>query len=243
MRKIQLLGVLLALFSFGALTATSAMATTLLAEWLLNGVAIAADNLVEIDGELLLEDTKAILGSPAAVLCSGILDGFVEPASRDTVTELLSLNGEGTDLVHLTSNLSLDCVAQTGCETNTPVLVYAVGLPWESEVELVEQTGGPFFADFLKTKANGGNFGWEITNCLVLGTAHEDECTVKEGVAELKLEGTALLGIFSKAFTILNGLKIANCTAGGAETGEVAEPGTFLVATGELSASSEGMEA
>ena len=58
MRKIQVLGVaLLALFAFGALTAVSASAanTYLLAEWLLNGVAIGASetNLVEIDGTLL----------------------------------------------------------------------------------------------------------------------------------------------------------------------------------------------
>jgi hypothetical protein len=242
MRKIQLVSILFAMFAFCALSATSAMASTLLAEWLLNGVAIGADNLVEIDGELLLEDTKAILGGPADVLCSGILDGFVEPASRDTITELLSLNNEGTDLVPLTSNLSLDCVAQAGCETNTPVLVYAVGLPWESEVELVEQGTEKFFADFLTTKASSG-LGWEITNCLVLGTVHEDTCTTARGVSQLKLEGTSLLGEFSKAFTELNGLRLANCTAGGAETGEVTEAGTFLVATGELSASSEGESA
>src|ERR1700691_2206326 len=102
MRKIQVLGVaLLALFAFGALTAVSASATNtyLLAEWLLNGVAIGLPaneiNLVEIDGELLLEDTKAVLGSPAEVKCMGSLDGWVGLNSLGFTSEVLNTVGGG----------------------------------------------------------------------------------------------------------------------------------------------------
>jgi hypothetical protein len=237
MRKIQLVGVLLALFAFGALTATSAMATTLLAEWLLNGVAITTENLVEIKGTLLLKDSKAVVGGPAAVECvSWSFDGWVGPNSLDYVTEVLNAANE---TIGALGGLAFVCTAKEGCETSTPPDVFPVGLPWESEVNLLEQTGGPFFADFL-TKVGGGKLGWEITNCLVFGTPHEDECTTERAVVELKLGGTTLSGVFSTAFTDLAGLRLANCTAGGAEAGEVSGEGSFVVSGGgELTASSE----
>ena len=249
MRKIQVLGVaLLALFAFGALTAVSASAanTYLLAEWLLSGVAIGASetDLVEVDGTLLLEDTKGILGSPVAVRCTGSLDGWVGPNSLDFTTEVLNAAEEEISTTPLTG-LALSCTAETGCETNTAPPVYLLGLPWESEVELLEQPGETTkrFMDLITTKANGGRLGWEIENCLVLGTAHEDECTVTEAVAELTLDaGPILLGTFSRVITELNGLPLALCIASGAETGVVEGEGTFLVSGGgELAASSEGV--
>jgi hypothetical protein len=254
MRKIQVLGIaLLALFAFGALTAMSASAanTYLLAEWLLNGVAIGASetNLVEIDGTLLLEDTKAVLGSPAAVRCTGSFDGWVGPNSLDFITEVLNVAEESISTTPLTG-LALTCVAETGCESSTPPLVYPVGMPWESEVELLEQSGEATalrFMDLITTKNNGGKLGWEIENCLVLGTAHEDECVATEGVTELTLAaGPVLLGAFSRTITELNGQSLATCTGSGAATGVVenfeGKGGTFLVAGGgELAASSEGV--
>jgi hypothetical protein len=238
MRKFQLLGVgLVALLALGMFTA-SASATFLLAKWLVNGVAVTAELLVEGSGELLLEDQKAVLGQPAAVLCSGIGVGWVGPNSLDWISEMLSLNGEAISTTPL-SGLPLECTAQTGCETNTSVLVWLIGLPYTSEVELVEQTGGPYFADIGRA-STGGNVGWEVTNCLVLGTAHEDECTSTEGASELKLEGTTLLAIASSAFLELIGGKPARCTASGAETGIIAGEGSLtLSGGGELTASSE----
>jgi hypothetical protein len=84
MRKIQLLGVaMVALFAFGALTAMSASAANvyLLAEWLVGGTAVTTQLLIEMSGELLMEDTKGALGAPLMVLCSLILDGWVGPNS------------------------------------------------------------------------------------------------------------------------------------------------------------------
>jgi hypothetical protein len=241
MRKIQVLSVaLLALFAFGALTAMSASAATfLLAEWLLNGVAIAAgaSDLMEIPGELLLTDLKGVLGSPSMFLCSWIFVGTVEAGSLGLITEVLSL--AGVAIGSLTSGTALSCTAQEGCETNTNPSVYPIGLPWETEAELMEDTT-TFFADLLKTKANGGLLGWEVTNCLVLGTSNEDTCTTTEVGAELKLVGTALLGTFSTAFTELAGLKNITCEKGGENSGIAEGEGTYVVSGGgELAASSE----
>ena len=242
MRKVQLLGiVLLALFAFGVFTA-SAMATTLLAEWLVGGVSVTTELLVEMSGELLLEDTKVPVIGNATVLCSGIGVGWVGPNSLGWVSEVLSLNDEAISTTPL-SGLSLECAAQAGCETSSVVLVWPVGLPYTSEVELVEQTGGPFFAALLNGSA-GGNIGWEITSCLVLGISMEDECTAAGGAAELTLEGTTLLAIASLAFLELIGSKLALCTQSKEETGLAEGQGPFaLSGGGELSASSETSEA
>jgi len=133
------------------------------------------------------------------------------------------------------SGESLNCPAQTGCETNTEALVWPVGFPAETEVELLEQTGGPFF-EILSSK----ELGWLITNCLVLGTAHEDECKTV-GFAQLSLEGTSLLGTFSIAVQELNeGKGHALCSASGEETGVAEGVGTYEPSGGgELTASSE----
>jgi hypothetical protein len=239
MRKIQLLGVvLLALFAFGVLTAASASAAFLLAEWLVNGVAVTTELVVESTGEVLLEDNKVPLIGKAVILCSGISVGWVGPNSLGWISEVLSLNGEAISTTPLVG-LSLDCVAQAGCETNTAVLVWPVGLPGTVEVELLEQEGGPFFVGLAKS-ANGAVGGWEIQNCLVLGASQEDECTASEGAAQLTLEGTTLLGSVSEAFTQLTQLTNATCKVGGINSG-IVEGSAALVPSGggELTASSE----
>ena len=94
MRRVQLLGIVLfALFAFGALTAASAIATTLLAEWLVGAVAVASELLVEILNVLLLEDNKVPIIGKATVLCSGFFDGWVGPSSLDFISEVLSASG------------------------------------------------------------------------------------------------------------------------------------------------------
>ena len=239
MRKIQLLGVaMLALFAFGA-SAVSASAAFLLAEWLVGGVAVATELLVEISGELLLEDTKGALGSPAMVLCSGIFDGWVGPNSLGWISEVLTLAGAAVSNTVL-SGTALECTGQTACETNTVVLVWPIGLPTETEVELLEQESKVFFTVLFLKK-----LGYYIASCLVLGVSAEDECTATENsAAELTLSGTTLVGSFSTAISTLNSFKLATCKNGGAETGVVEGSGTFaLSGGGELTASSETSEA
>jgi len=227
---------LFALLAFGALTAASASATFLLAEWLVGGTAVATELLVEIGGELLLEDTAL----KAMVLCSGILDGWVGPNSLDFVTEVLSLSGGEINPTVLVGTPIL-CVAQEGCSSTaeTPN-IWPVGLPWESELELLEQTGYTGFV-ILLTSPGEGSVGYYV-ECTILGVRSTDECKTTLGVAELTLSGANAVGIFSEAFTELAGAKLAQCTFAGSETGIVEGSGIYTVSGGgELTGSSEGV--
>jgi hypothetical protein len=248
MKRFQvILGALVAMCALSALMAAAASgATFLLAEWLLNGVAITSNDLVEIEGEILLID----LGTGNDILCSGYFDGWVGPQSLDWVSEVLNLAKEAISSSPLVG-LALLCERDAGsCEASTPTVdVYPVGLPWETVVDLYEEPGDTLFF-VLFFKAGGGKLGWEVTNCLVLGISVTDECTNEStettaaGASALSLSGTTLQGSFSEEVTLLAGLHLANCSVGGAEKGlaETPTPGTFIVSGGgELSASSDGL--
>jgi hypothetical protein len=231
---------LVAMFAFGALTVESASAVTfLLALWLAKGVAVTAPLTAEAEGELTLEDSAA----GAAVLCSGILDGWVGPESLDEISEVLELVTH--NLISKTQLVEpgLVCTNLKSCEEP---LVWADELPWQTEAELVEDVGGPFFAVLILPHPGGGNIGWHIA-CMknIIGT--EDLCSAPEGVAQLTLEGATLLASFSEAFRELTEVKPATCTLFGGETGLVISDtpfGAFRLVNGEeLTASSETSEA
>src|ERR1700683_4363024 len=237
MTKFRILGIaLVAVFAFGAVLAASASAATfLLAEWLVGGAAVTTELTTEATGELLLEDTKVPLLGKAVVLCSGIFDGWVGPNSLGWISEVLTLAGAAVSNTVL-SGQALECTGQTSCETNTVVLVWPIGLPSETEVELLEQTGGPLFE--VSTVKNQGFY---ISSCLVLGISAEDECTSTGGaVAELTLSGTSLVATASTAIVELNGGELGTCKNGGSETSVTEGSGTYAVSGGgELTASSE----
>jgi hypothetical protein len=239
MHRFQLVGVtMLALLAFGALTATSASAQTfLLAEWLVGGAALTTELLAEVSGELLLTDT----GLKAMVLCSGIADGWFGANSLGWVSEVLSLSG-GAIGGPLGTGTPLLCVAQEGCSTTaeTPN-VWPVNLPTEGEVELLEETGYTGFVGLALPTGTNTSIGWAV-ECTILGVKAEDTCTAAEGVAEIILSGTTLVGVTSEAFTELAGAKLANCSLGGTETGVVEGEGTCtLIGGGEVTVSSEGV--
>lgn len=242
MKKFQLVFVaLLAVFAFSALSVEAASAVTfLLALWLVKSEAVTTALNVEAEGELLLEDIKgSILLGPAAVLCSGILMGTVNSESLDVISEVLTLTGGAVSTTPL-SGTGLTCENELECPSPK---VWAVNLPWDTEVELVEETGGPFFAILILPHAGGGNPGWEV-ECFGV----EDTCTATEGAALLSLEGSTLLGGFEEAFRELVGAPLATCTRGGANSGVVEsdppEGAIKLVgSTEELTASSEMSEA
>jgi len=218
------------------------LVTFLLAEWLVTGgVVVSTELLTETTGELLLEDTKVPLLGKAVVLCSGILDGWVGPNSLDWVSEVLTLSpNEVVNTTPLTG-VAAACVNVENCEEP---LLWAVHLGWETEVELLEEDGGPFFVNLILPHGTGTgiNPGWEIECMKSIIGAITDECTAAEAGAELTLEGTTLLGNFSEAFNELAGLKLGNCTLGGTETGVVEGGGIIaLNGGGELTASSEGV--
>ena len=224
--------------NWGLYTAANKSAPKFLAaEWLVGGTAVTAELSTETADELLFEDTKTAVGK-AVILCSGILDGWVGPNSLGWVSEVLNLSGEAISTTPLVG-LALECTAQSGCESGSAPKVWPVNLGWETEVNLMEQSG-TFFDVLTLPHSGGGNPGWEL-ECKILGIAVVDECTASQGVAELALEGTSLLDKLSSAFDESAEDKLATCSQGGEESGVIEGEGTItLTGGGELTASSEG---
>jgi hypothetical protein len=228
---------LLALLTVGAILAPTASAISfLLAEWLVGGVVVTAELLVEENGELLLEDTKVPALGKVVVLCSGIADGPIGPNSLSLISEVLMLNGTAVSTIPL-SGTALTCAGQENCEEP---LVWAVGLPLEGEVELMEDTT-TFFALLTFAHAGGSTPGWEIECMKTIIGPMSDECVSSESVNEIALEGTTLLANDSLAFSELAGVKLGTCTLGGENSGILVGTWTIVVSGGgELTASSEG---
>jgi len=231
MKKLYFIGLtLLAVFAFSSVLVASASAeTTLLAEWLFNGAAVTGTLTTEISGEISLEDNKAPIVGKADVLCSGILDGWVDANGLDFVSEVLNL----TTLVAVTLAAALLCTTISGCEAATeasPIEVSPVGLPWSTLLVLVENGT---FRDFITGS------GYEVL-CLVLGINVEDTCTA--ALTSLLVEnGTAPTGALTPAGTAAT--PNANCTLGGAGTGVntvQTEARVLDTAGGEITVSSEG---
>jgi hypothetical protein len=227
---------LLAVVAFSAMalaSSASATVTFLLALWLENGVAVSVNTLVGTSGELDLENTKAPIVGNAGVLCSGELDGFVGPESKDEITEVLSLAGASISRTALTGT-ALSCTNQLNCESSK---VYAVNLPWTSELELWEEGTEVGFVILLKSAT--GNVGWYV-ECTDLGVKASEECTTATAAANAKNVTGGVEGAFSSAFTSLMGLKLAECSGSKTETGEVTGSGLEKTSlAGPLEVSSE----
>jgi hypothetical protein len=179
MKKIQkVLWALLAVSAFGALIASSAFGeTTLLAEWLANGAEITTNLATTTTGALLLEDTETIAGK-AAVLCEGIFIGSVGANGKDETTEVQNLAKEKIGAL---GGLALKCVAETACAAATeasPIEVWPIGLPWKTELFLMEN------GTFLDLVSGATTIGYELL-CLVLGINTEDTCTATDGEVEV----------------------------------------------------------
>jgi hypothetical protein len=217
MRKLYLLGLtLMSVFSFAVITAGSASALeTLLADWLVGGVEVTGELLVEVEGELTLQD----LGAPTApeILCSGVLDGFLQESGQDLITEVLSLGKVGISLTAL-SGTALSCTKVSGACTEP--LVWAVNLPWSTLLELLvitPNTNEPFV--ILITADGAGNPGWYV-ECMGF-LEPSDECTATEGIALVSNGATNAEATFSESLRTEAGVKLANCTLGGTEMGHV----------------------
>lgn len=222
MKQFKKLGVILiALFAVSALAASTASAevTFLLAEWLLEGAPITTADPVETEGELNLVNLNAGgFGITAELLCSGIFDGTVGPGSVDTTTELLEL---GT-LTLITPTHTLSCANTKNCEG---ALVVPVGLPWKTEIELMEDNGVTFFADLLF------NAGYEAT-CTILGVKVKESCKAEVVSTEkTNAAGGVVDDTFSEAFQLLSELKLGEC-GGRAETAETTGLGTIKAVGG-----------
>ena len=240
MRKFQLLGVaLVAVFAFGVITAVSASAapTFLLAEWLVNGATFTGELEVESVGTILLEDTA----TGTDIECSGILDGLVSSENGlDRISDVLTL--DGVTLISLTPLVEPGLACTTLAGICAEPLLWPLHLPWDTQVELMEEPAGTFLLFVILILDSGAGLpGWYII-CMKTFLEPVDECTGKEsGVIDLSLELSLLLGQFSDALSTEAGEKLATCTLGNAESGVVESiPSEIrLVGGGEINASSE----
>lgn len=240
MKKVQLLGLaLVAVFAFSAMAAVSAASGAvvfLLALWLHNGAEVTSTMPAETEGEVLLENTKvrAIFGSAAKLLCSGFFMGTVGPNSAGEITEILTLSGGIVSRTPLVEP-SLDCTNQANCPEIK--LIWAVHLPWATELELWEEGTESGYVVLILPHAGGGLPGWYV-ECSAFGIKLDDECT-GEGATHMVNQATGVEGIFLESFTLLMELKNANCTEGSeAETGIVEGTGLEKLTNGEVLAAS-----
>jgi len=228
----KLYAIMLALVAMLAMSAfaTSAFAVTLLAEWLLNGSAIVTADLVEIPGTLALVNLDAGgVGITSELLCTGILVGTVGPMSADLITEVLNLLNEKT-VEPLATGPALECTNSKNCESPK---AWAEGLPWETEAELLEETAGTFFADYLLN-------GEYVAECTILGIKAEELCTAPVTAIELTNEAVGTVkSVFSDPFQELAGFKLGTCGTN-AEVAEVAGEGQITPVGGGTLAVSSG---
>jgi hypothetical protein len=199
-----------AITSIGAAASASAVEFAL-AIWLENSNSIITQLAVESEGELEYTSLNSGgLGIKTTVLCSGIMDGWVSGESLGHVSELLTLAGVAVPTTTLTGTPLL-CTNDTNC---TEPEVWG-DVPFETEAELMEEGTESFFVNLLfKT-------GWYV-QCLILGTTVSELCEAEQGIAKLTNETNGTVdGELSEAFQLLAGGKLATCTLGGTETGEI----------------------
>jgi hypothetical protein len=231
MKRSQILPILfIAVLGLSAIGASNASAVTLLAEWLLNGAAIVTSDLVEIPGELIFADRDAGgVGITSELLCSIIFDGTVGPSSADLITEALTLTGVKV-VEPLATGEPLACTNSKNCESPK---AWTEGLPFETEAELLEQTAGTFFADYLL------NFAL-VSECTILGIKAEELCTASVMAIELTNEAAGTVKwVFSDAFQELAGFKLGTCGSN-AEVTEVLGTGQITPVGGGTLAVSSG---
>ena len=217
---------LFAVFAFSVVAVASASA--LESVWLVGGHTALALQLVLSEGELLLSDLKVPFVGEVMVLCSGLNEGFIGGDASgnnpkwDEITKITGLNAT-------TEPLWIVCTRQVGCEAGTTPEAMPVNLPWLTELLLVSEK---YLDDLIGA---GGNAGWVVRNCLVLGLSPEDECTRTETSADIDNGTSDVVALFSRE---ISGL--ANCSQGGNESGEVEGEVLIFAEGGEALAVSEG---
>jgi hypothetical protein len=207
MKKIQILGLaLVAVAAFSAFAATSAFAVS---KFLYANAEITAELATTIEGELLLEDTKAPIKDD--VKCSGIFDGTIEAGGvLGLVLEVLMLNGEllaatvNNLALVLTEGDDIECTGSSG----EACLVVALNLPWHTEIVLIL---GVYRLDFLADEA--GKVPEYNTDCETIFGLVEDIC---DGLSEAFLTNVVGTGVLA-AFTSES--PKTSCSLGGENSG------------------------
>jgi hypothetical protein len=221
MRQMNLLALLVfAVLAFSLFFVAAAFAAeTLLAEWLLNSVAVVSD-LAETRGELLLED----LNNGAAVLCSFALDRFLEGDGFGLITEVLTLGGARVAL----GGAGLRCIGEGSCVAEEDAELWPEQLPWLSQLIL-------FPTSIIDRRYATG---WYIL-CLavIILNVVEEEC-VAEG-SMFATDKNVAEGV-EEEFNLENEGEEAKCGGGTVRDGMIASVETTIPAGGgTLSVSSE----
>jgi hypothetical protein len=244
MRKFHvLIGALFAVFAIGAVAAASASALTEV--WLVEGVNKGTTKVAtEAEGKVeLVQYTGTVTALPATVLnkisCEGTFDGFAwnEPSALDEITALLNLAKEEVKLGvrALLCDVTFKGTSLEDCREGVAnAEVYAVNLPWKTEVVLV----GTMIVDLFT--GTGGEPGYEVICQSLLGISGENICTAPAaGTTKALLENAAttpasVAGFFDPAETADG--ELANCTLGGNNVSEVVSPtaGHTWAVEGEL---------
>jgi hypothetical protein len=228
MKRIHVLAVALAAVFVAsvAVVSTASAVEFLLALWLegTTGTPLTTYLLVEMIGELELIDTKTLFGE-SRIKCSGILEGNIGPESLDQISDLLNLAKELISLAGLVE-LGLACTDISGFCPEP--LVWAEGLPWETQLDLMVENAEEFFADLLF-------IGQYEVKCMAGAFITEDLCESPEvAVKATNVVGGTVDLEFSDAFQELAGLKLGTCALGGAESavvtglGELKDPATTI---------------
>jgi hypothetical protein len=167
---------LLSVFAVGGYVASAAFAES---ELLANGnVILASENLlIEVKGELLLEDTGAP-GKPD-ILCTGTFDLLHETGTLAFINDVLDSNGEllAASLSNLagvsTAGDDIECADMSGTCSGV-VLVVALNLPWHLELELLAgDAEEPYMLDFLEEAGKQPEYAIDCNSLLGLV---EDQC-------------------------------------------------------------------
>jgi hypothetical protein len=207
---------LFAAFAFSAVAVASASAEVAL--WLNNGADITA--LTSVDTEGLLTLATLVLGVDVALVhCEGIFDGSVGANGEDEITALLTLAGVETSKTALTGT-SLNCLGEGGeCPAGDLADVWALNLPWTTQLELTTA-----IRDFLREgSGKTGAPGYEVV-CLNPDETVKSENQCLNPTSSLEENSaTDVIGKFTSAS------EKATCTLG---EGDIEGEGLTLLLTG-----------
>jgi hypothetical protein len=205
MKRIHVLGLAFAaVFALCAVSVGSAFGAP---EWLVKGAAVTATLAAETEGALtLIQLTKASGEILNEIKCEGIFDGEIGPNGADQINEVLNLAMEAISKVAL-SGLALECKVENGgldestdCKLGTTALVWAIHLPWKTQLELMEAPA--MLLDLLGPIANGNPGYYVECESNFLGIKGTEEC---EGATSTLVENdlttspASVLGVFSEA--------------------------------------------
>jgi len=169
---------LVAVFAFSAILAATASAeTTLLADWLINGLIPTSAQPAVTEGSLELEE---MTHGGTLILCSGSFHGTVSGNSgEDEITLVEDLVGNDVTATSAQRWVNCEYLKTSPCEATVGELVevFPLGLPWKTLLVLIVNEKGAEVFDDLITTATAGY----LVECKVLGIKADISCVGATG--------------------------------------------------------------